>query len=363
MSAPPTGGSPSVELLFGPLLIGVILSTAAYGVMSTQVNHLLHLAEPSLTVFQMLLYYQKYKSDASWIRYFMLFLFAAETVNLLFEIAIVYEPLIVRYGTPRAVVIAPLLLPGDAVSIVLVSTPVQFFTAWRIKVITGSFVIPFIICTLSVTSFVGGILVTIFVAIRNEFHEFQSFAPAVIVWLVSSAVCDVLITAVLTYSLATRKTGHFAAVDDQINRIIRLTVQTGAITAVAALADVILFLVFPATTLNFMPDFPLAKLYTISLLSTLNSRSRGRSEDGQRPPNALFSDSTTQKSTITSGGRAPSQYLNVHANNKYHSTNGTMASPTGRPFVIQGVADISFKDMHYPPDAADGSFIQIREDV
>lgn len=42
---------------------------------------------------------------------------------------------------------------------------------------------------------------TIFAAVRNEFREFQSFSGAVILWLVCSAVCDVLIAVVLTYSL------------------------------------------------------------------------------------------------------------------------------------------------------------------
>ncbi|KAJ7354404.1 hypothetical protein DFH08DRAFT_44245 [Mycena albidolilacea] len=242
---------PGVELLFGPLLIGTILSTAVYGIMSVQ-------------MFQ---YYQAYKRDTRWIRYFMLYLFFAETANLLFEIGIIYEPLIIRYGTERAVITSPLFLPGDAISIVAVSTPVQLFTAWRISVITGSIILPLIISVLSVASFGGGLLVTIFAAVRNEFREFQSFSGAVILWLVCSAVCDVLIAVVLTYSLTKRKTG-FTAVDGQINRIIRLTVQTGAITAIAALADVILFLAFPGTSLNFIPDFPLSKLYTISLLTS-----------------------------------------------------------------------------------------------
>ncbi|KAK6996930.1 hypothetical protein R3P38DRAFT_1948419 [Favolaschia claudopus] len=230
-----------VELLFGPLLLGLILSTGAYGVMCVQ----------------MLLYYQSFKRDARWIRYFILYLLFAETVNLLFEIGIVYEPLIVRYGSQRALIVSPLLIPGDAISIVAVSTPVQIFTAWRISVITNSIIFPLIITVLSVVSFGGGLFVSIFAAIRNEFREFQSFAPTVILWLVTSAVCDFLITIILTYSLTTRKTG-FTAVDGQINRIIRLTVQTGAITAAAALADVILFLAFPGSTLNFIPDFPLS---------------------------------------------------------------------------------------------------------
>ncbi|KAK6977620.1 hypothetical protein R3P38DRAFT_519337 [Favolaschia claudopus] len=335
-------GPPSPQLVFGPFLIGLILSTATYGVMAVQ-------------MFQ---YYQKYRNDNSRIRYFILYLFLANTANLVFEIAIVYEPLIVRYGTQRASIVSPLLLPGDAVSVVAISTPVQMFTAWRIRVITGSIVLPLIISFLSVASFAGGLGVTIFVSIRNEFHQFQSFSSVIIVWLVASAVCDVLITIVLTYSLTTRKTG-FSAVDGQINRIIRLTVQTGAITAVAALADLILFLVFPTTSLNFIPDFPLSKLYTISLLSTLNARTRGRSEDvDERLPNALFNDSTAQKSitTATHNSMLPSRrHENVHIYpNSYQSPKSMLVGSGERSFVVQTMGDEEDQkrsDSHsiYPP--------------
>ncbi|KAF8207949.1 hypothetical protein K438DRAFT_2013323 [Mycena galopus ATCC 62051] len=373
-----------VELLFGPLLIGVILSTLTYGIMSVQ----------------MLLYYQAYKkSDARWIRYFMLYLFFAETANLLIEIGIIYEPLIVRYGAQRALIISPIrvfdfrfryvelteefgiVIPGDAVSIVAVSTPVQMFTAWRISVITGSVILPFIISVFSVVSFGGGLLVTIFASIRNEFREFQSFSGAVIVWLVSSAVCDVLITVVLTYSLVRvyffpRASANFGAASrpparqamQSTTRSIELydvstdssagtpahlitsteivTVQTGAITTVAALADVILFLVFPATTLNFIPDFPLSKLYTISLLSTLNARARGRSDAENRMPNALFNESTTQKSTIHTMRNSvlPNQCpVRVFANT--YQSEGTAVVPQ---FVVEDVADVSPKETEYP---------------
>ncbi|KAJ7270385.1 hypothetical protein C8J57DRAFT_307099 [Mycena rebaudengoi] len=276
---------PGVELLFGPLVIGLVLSNILYGVMA----------------IQMFLYFQTFKKDAAYIRYLVLYLFFVETASVVFQVAIIYEPLILRYATERAVIISPKMLPADAVSIVMVSTPIQLFTAWRISIITGSILFPILISILSIASFAGGMLVTIFVTIRPEYHQFQSFSTQVITWLASSAACDILITVILTYSLWSRKTG--LAVDSQVNRIIRLTVQTGAITAIAAVMDFAIFLSFPQTTLQFIPDFSLSRLYSISLLSTLNARHRGRS-DVSRVPNALFKDSTT----VRSGNRSmPSQ--------------------------------------------------------
>jgi len=100
----------------------------------------------------------------------------------------------------------------------------------------------------------------------------------------------------MTFALSTRRTGY-VRIDGQINRIIRLTVETGALTAITALVDVGLFLIFPRTSLNFIPDLALSGLYTCSILAMLNSRDRSKTTDaehahGQTVPNTMLSQST-----------------------------------------------------------------------
>ncbi|KAF7335217.1 hypothetical protein MSAN_02355000 [Mycena sanguinolenta] len=68
-----------------------------------------------------------------------------------------------------------------------------------------------------------------------------------------------------------RKTG-FAATDSVIDKIIRTTIQTGLVTSIFAILDVIFFMVFPHLAINFIWDLPLSKLYSNALLSTLNAR-------------------------------------------------------------------------------------------
>jgi len=263
-----------VELLFGPMLIGIFLNVLLYGAL----------------VVQMFIYYQTYTEDASWIRYFMLYLFLMETVNSVFDIAIIYEPLIVLFGSHRALINSPKFLPADAITTVAISTPVQIFMAWRIKVITGSLLLSSIICFLAVASFGGGVSTTVIVTLNPEFAKFSEFHPEVVTWLTSSALCDVFLTVYLVYSLYSRRTG--GAVDDHINRVIRLTMQTGILTTIFALLDVFLFLFVPNGTLMFIWDFPLSKLYTNSLISTLNARAGWQNLSGNRHlPNALFRDS------------------------------------------------------------------------
>ncbi|CAA7266099.1 unnamed protein product [Cyclocybe aegerita] len=194
-------------------------------------------------------------------------------------------------GEPRSFTVAPLMLITgasstetelntaltspftllDPVVTVLISTSVQFFIAWRIKIISNSLAMPIVIVVLGTCSLIGGVTLTGLVIREREWAAFTKFEPAVITWLGASAVADVLITASLSWSLASPVSSS-AATDDKVTKIIRLTVQTGLVTAIFATLDVVIFVTVKGTTLNFLWDFPLSKLYTNALLSTLNAR-------------------------------------------------------------------------------------------
>ncbi|KAJ7032911.1 hypothetical protein C8F04DRAFT_639959 [Mycena alexandri] len=268
--------APDVTLLFGPLLLGVLLNTLFYGVMLVQV----------------LIYYHRYPSDRPWFRYLVLYLLLIETVDWISDIGIIYEPLILRYGTSEALLVSPVMLRADAILTVLVSSPFQCFVAWRIYVVTRSFILPVVITLFAIVSFGGGIATTIVVSLHPKYADFSQFHLEVGTWLVSTTIVDVTLTASLVYSLWTRK-ARGASTDSYINKIIRLTVQTGSITAAAALLDLTFFLVLPNTSFNFMLDFPLSKLYTNSLLSTLNARPWREEVVKFHAANALFEQTTS----------------------------------------------------------------------
>ncbi|KAF9448801.1 hypothetical protein P691DRAFT_729110 [Macrolepiota fuliginosa MF-IS2] len=296
---------PSTELLLGPMLIGVFANTILYGIL----------------IVQSFIYYQAYKRDPTWIRYFVLYLFLLETLNTGFDIGMMYEPLVKRFGTERAVTIAPIMLDADPIVTVMISTPVQLFMAWRIQAINKSVLITSSIVFFAICALVGGIATTVSVTLIPEFARLQRFHGAVITWLASSAAGDVVITASLVWSLYRRKTG-FKSTDDQISRIMRLTIQTGAITAVSAAADVLIFVLVPKTTLNFIWDFALSKLYTNSLLSTLNARAGWNNLAGNPNDthNVLFGDQeriSGSQRQVTINGKLSHQ---LHPNRQISST-------------------------------------------
>ncbi|KAJ3848174.1 hypothetical protein EV368DRAFT_76361 [Lentinula lateritia] len=207
-----------LHLSFGPMLVGVFLNCILYGALCQwSIQSCSHnLTSPR---------------DNPRIKAFVWYLYILETLNTGFDIGMMLEPLVFRYGTERAVSRVPI----NPIVTVLISTPVQIFMAWRIKVISGSN------CFLLSSSTVGGLANTIAVTIINQYANLHQFDGSVITWLASSAVTDILITVSLVWSLWRKRT-NVRATDDAISRIIRLTVQTGAITAVSATLDVILFL-------------------------------------------------------------------------------------------------------------------------
>jgi hypothetical protein len=288
-SAPPAGppAIPPIDLIYGPMLIGVMLNCVLFGIM----------------VMQLFIYYQTYPKDGLWLKLFVAYLAIAETVNTACDMYLVYQPLIQRFAKIEAVEFFPIMLAASPIVTVLISTPVQMFMAWRIVVITQSKKIPFVIAVFSIVSLAGGIWVGVQVVVFKLFSKKDSFQfnlPGVI-WFVAAAVADVLITVTLVYSLRQRKTGH-KKTSSLINRIIKLTIQTGLVTTITALLDLFLFTLSPKTAVSFVWDFSVSKLYTNALLSTLNARAGWNHLNEQAgDENVLFGSTIVNSSGIGTG--------------------------------------------------------------
>lgn len=256
-------------------MIGSVLSTVFYGV----------------TFVQMIMYYETGKKDLLWMRLLVLYLFATETVKTIFDILLVYEPLVSNIG--KIITTIPTFLRTDAGMTAAISTPVQIFMAWRICVIVTSYVPMILITPLALLSFGAGIWTSAGISRTLEFSQLADGRIAPITWLVSSAMTDVIITAYLAYVLSKKKSG-IDHMDNYLSRIIRLTIQTGGFTAAAALADAIVFLTVKDTTIFFIWDLSLSKLYINSLLSSMNARNTWKHER-----NLLFEGSSSGNGTVS----------------------------------------------------------------
>jgi hypothetical protein len=83
----------------------------------------------------------------------------------------------------------------------------------------------------------------------------------------------VTITLALTGILWRRKRQtKFAETTGVLNRLIRLSIETGALTSGAAICEIILWLAYQTVYYHFIPFLVLGKLYSNVLIATLNCR-------------------------------------------------------------------------------------------
>lgn len=278
------------------MLIGFTLNAVLFGIMITQVY----------------LYFTTYKKDRLFLKLLVLFLLVADTVNTVFDFLYLYHVLIQHFGETALLEEADWLFATDPVITGLIATTVQLFFAWRIRVLTKNWFLVCIVTALAVAGFVGAAVTTYEVGRTPKFVDFRNFKAVVILWLTSESVGDMLITGILVRFLRKHKTG-FKNSDMIVDRIIRVTVQTGLITSIVAILDLIFFLADPTGT-HLIFNFPLCKLYTNSMMSSLNSRKGWRISTGtENSERALTEESfranspPTDKTTDTTSTGDPLQ--------------------------------------------------------
>ncbi|CDO69998.1 hypothetical protein BN946_scf184973.g8 [Trametes cinnabarina] len=260
-------GSAAV-VTYGPIFIGVVFNILLYGIMITQTY----------------LYFQSYKKDKKWMKIFLTS--SVSNHRSLSDSVLEADIVALAGGDVEALNVATWGLTETRTKAIIAGL-VQSFLGWRVKVLTRSWFAVGLIGLCSFVQFCGGLGTAIAVGLVPQFVHFQKFQVIVVIWLAFSAVADALISASLVWHLRRNKTG-IPVTDDIVNRIIRMTVQTGLITALCAVIDLILFLVTP-TGLHLIFNLPLSKLYTNSLMSSLNTR-QGWQYDSSRTRSSQLQD-------------------------------------------------------------------------
>ncbi|CAE6398631.1 unnamed protein product [Rhizoctonia solani] len=254
------------ELTLGPMFLGTIFNVWLYGIIAIQAST----------------YYASFSRDTLWIKIMVTWLLIVETLNSAFDIGLVWRYTIILFGDLAGLGRSHWF--QEPFMVVTVSSTVQSFFAWRIIKLTGRVWLGCMIGVMILVQFAAGLGGTIGGFIVKDFGRYQELTAVVITWLVSSVVTDTVITCILTWYLYTHRTGY-SRTDDIISRLARNTIQTGLMVTIWATLNLILFIVMSPlnNTVYLIFQLPLCKLYTVSLLSTLNSRKeiRGTSSEAR----------------------------------------------------------------------------------
>ncbi|KAK1231963.1 hypothetical protein PQX77_004913 [Marasmius sp. AFHP31] len=163
-------------------------------------------------------------------------------------------------------------------------TAVQLFFAYRISKLSESRILGALVAIMAVAGGAGGLAAGIQSRIINNLAQVAVKARTELtIWLTISGACDVIIAICMTAILSRKRSGFNSATDDAITKIIRLTVETGSLTAILAIITVVLFFSFPNRSYWNVPIDVLGKLYSNNLMVILNRRikiSDGRTSNG-----------------------------------------------------------------------------------
>jgi len=153
----------------------------------------------------------------------------------------------------------------------LIAGIVQLFYAHRLYIFSSSKIAGGIISLLALLQIGSGIGQGIISKLVTDRSNLATKPICVTIWLLSSAVCDLTIAIAMTYYLKRRQVLS-THINQAITRLVRYTVETGSITALVAIIQVIVFLAFPANNFFETPSWTLGKLYSNNLLVLLNAR-------------------------------------------------------------------------------------------
>ncbi|KAF8645730.1 hypothetical protein AX16_007598 [Volvariella volvacea WC 439] len=247
---------PTVTEIAGPQFIGYLFNVALYGCL----------------VIQICLYYLAFPKD-SWLpKSLVACLFALETMQTIIVFRDAFATYSIGFADPeilndvQTTWLSVPLLSG------VVSCLVQLFFAYRIHILARDYFVASGVAAIALMQCGAAIASGVQALQVGKFSELQFLAfKATTVWLVGSAVCDVLIAASMIFYLSRRNTG-FRSTHALIIRLMKMVVETGATTATVATLDVILFLGIRDRSYHTVPALILAKLYSNTCLAVLNSR-------------------------------------------------------------------------------------------
>ncbi|KAJ3974914.1 hypothetical protein EV361DRAFT_586677 [Lentinula raphanica] len=264
----------NIALIVGPYVLGGVFSYGLFGILVVQIFF-----------YQ----YTFYHRDPTWLKAFVYVLACFDLVITILWTNFMWQVLAQNWGDPAILTnvknAAPIpLLSG------IVASMAHFFYAWRIYKLTSSMIIAICIILLSLTTCAmagySGIK-----GAQIGIARFSEMDPEVSVWLGGSTLCDFLITVVLVIQLYRyERRSSSAQTRDKLLRLITLTVDTGLVTTLTALIELLLFSLFHDNTLHFIPLFMLSKVYSNCLLANLNTRTVINTQTGSDTKHPLWVD-------------------------------------------------------------------------
>ncbi|RDX45069.1 hypothetical protein OH76DRAFT_1028418 [Lentinus brumalis] len=308
-------------LLVGPVFLGAITSWLIFGI----------------SIVQLYIYTMNFPHDRKGLQVLVYWVFILDIFLTVVAAAMGWHILCAGWGRQTNLVTPGWTFAAIGAGDGIIATTVQIFYAWRIWVLKRWRILPCVIIVISLAQLGSTLSIAAGIANLQNISELLPFFPRTILWLGGGALADILIACAMVYLLTTAKKNSHAlkSSDRAINRLIRLSVETGIITACSAIIELGLFL-GPATentNLHLFFALILGKIYSNTMMTSLNSRINTQ-QTMSRPP-----------TDVTSGVSITHPH-NFRAGNASVRTGGPAA-----PVVHIASHTEVFADDHYSQDS------------
>lgn len=193
------------------------------------------------------------------------------TVHVATFIAWAYDDLISRFGAFERLDAMPRTALVQLLAIYMVSFISQCFFTTRIWILTHKWYLAGPIAILALINITAGITQTTLSGIGGTFSNLINTEKVTSLQAAATAACDLLITATLCWILNKKRTG-IKTTDTLLDNLIILAINRGAVTSLAALFNLILFVWRPEAMIFMIPLLPSCQFYVLSVVGSLNSR-------------------------------------------------------------------------------------------
>ncbi|KAJ6563410.1 hypothetical protein DFH09DRAFT_1159074 [Mycena vulgaris] len=261
---PPLDAIPALDGSIGVTEIGSVFATFLYGIETLQTFN----------------YYRQFPKDPWFLKTLVAVIWFLELGHTICTLHAVYATTITFYGQLQYVFNPPRTLYLTILFSSTINAVVQTFFAIRIRLLSNQWPVTILCCTLNLARLacnMGLIAVcwnsTSFLILETRLHKLMTAASSI------GPCVDIIVATSLCYWLWRMRASNFKHTSTMVDTLIIWTVETTLITSLAGIMQLILFLTRPGDVSWIAFYLMQAKLFSNSLLASLNGRQRFRADN------------------------------------------------------------------------------------
>ncbi|KAL5493008.1 hypothetical protein ACEPAI_4456 [Sanghuangporus weigelae] len=239
------------QLIVGPLLVGVVINTMVFGA----------------SIMQLVTYFSSGFKDNWWILGVLMWMYAIDAFQVCSSVAMLWHYVVKDFAIPSSLSSASWEYAMLPIFSSIAPVPIQQFMAFRIMRFSESRLLFFVVSVLSISQATLACVSAAQGLTRTTPSDSVTIVPVAAAWIVIGVACDTTITVSLLYYLLKSRTG-FEKTDSIVSKICSTLIK----------AAVPVTTTMPNNNIHYIFALPAGRLYTCTLLSTLNGRKRLRAQ-------------------------------------------------------------------------------------